>query len=293
MFVVTGANGQTGSAAMRHLLTGGHRVRGVVRREEQCAAWREAGAEAVVADLGDSRAMAACFDKAQGAYLMNPPAYAEPDLFEHAARVHTALIAAAEVAGVAHVVALSSVGAQHDSGTGNIHTTRDLEVRLAASSLRATVLRAANFIENWAWSLDALACGDVLPSMFAPVERALPMVSARDVGRVAAELLIAGGAAPPLVELHGPRDSSPNDVAAALARMLGRPIATRATPEAEWPSVFRASGMSESAVTAFCDMYRGFNDGRVAFSGDGITEHGVIGLDVVLDALISRDRRYQ
>ena len=46
-------------------------------------------------------------------------------------------------------------------------------------------------------------------------------------------------------------------------------------------------------MTAFCDMYRGFNDGRVAFSGGGITEHGVISLDVVLDALISRDRRDQ
>lgn len=293
MFVVTGANGQTGSAAMRHLLAGGHRVRGVVRREEQCAAWREAGAEVVVADLGNGRAMAACFDQAQGAYLMNPPAYAEPDLFEHAARVHTALISAAEVAGVAHVVALSSVGAQHDRYTGNILTTHDLEVRLAASSLRATVLRAANFIENWAWSLDALVSGDALPSMFAPVERALPMVSALDIGRVAAELLIAGSAAPPLVELHGPQDSSPNDAAAVLARLLGRPISALATPEAEWPTKFRASGFSDSAITAFCDMYRAFNNGRVAFSGDGITEHGVIGLDVVLDALPSRDRRYQ
>ena len=293
MFVVTGANGQTGSAAMRHLLASGHRVRGVVRREEQCAAWREAGAEAVVADLGDSRAMTACLDNAQGAYLMNPPAYAEPDLFEHAAHIHTALIAAAGVAGVAHVVALSSVGAQHDSGTGNILTTHDLEVRLAASSLRVTVLRAANFIENWAWSLDALLIGNVLPSMLVPVERALPMVSALDIGRVAAELLIAGSAAPPLVELHGPQDSSPNDAAAALARMLGRPISALATLETEWPSIFRASGFSESAVTAFRDMYRGFNSGRVAFSGDGITEHGVIGLDVVLGALISRDGRYQ
>ena len=293
MFVITGANGQTGSVAMRRLLAGGHRVRAIVRRPEQCAAWREAGAEAVVADLGDSHAMAACFDKSQGAYLINPPAYAEPDLFEHATRVHTALIAAAEAAGVAHVVALSSVGAQHDSDTGNILTTRDLEVRLAASSLRTTVLRAANFIENWGWSLDALAVGNVLPSMFAPVERALPMVSARDVGRVAAELLIAGSAAAPLVELHGPQDVSPNDVAAVLARRLGRPIAALATPEAEWPTVFRARGFSESAVTAFCEMYRGFNEGRVAFSGDGMTEHGVIGLDVVMDDLISRGRRYQ
>ena len=293
MFVVTGANGQTGSAALRHLLAGGHRVRAIVRRAEQCTAWREAGAEAVVADLGDRHAMTACFDNAQGAYLMNPPAYAKSDLFEHAARVHSALIEAAEAAGVAHVVALSSVGAHHNSNTGNILTTHDLEVRLGESSLRATVLRAANFIENWGWSLGALAVGDMLPSMLAPIERALPMVSARDVGRVAAELLVARGAAPPLVELHGPEDSSPNDAAAALTRMLRRQIVARATPEIEWPSVFRADGFSESAITAFCDMYRGFNNGRVAFSGDGVTEHGVIGLDAVLDALMSQARSDQ
>ena len=49
----------------------------------------------------------------------------------------------------------------------------------------------------------------VLPSMFSPVTRALPMVSVQDIGRVAAELLMAGPDAEPLVELHGPRDYSP------------------------------------------------------------------------------------
>ena len=73
MFVVTGANGQTGSAAMRRLLAGGHRVRAIVRRAEQCAAWREAGADAVVADLGDSHAMAACEDRICGGHSWDAP----------------------------------------------------------------------------------------------------------------------------------------------------------------------------------------------------------------------------
>ncbi len=290
MYVVTGANGQTGSNVLKTLLAHNVPARALVRRREQADAWRKAGAEAMMVDLADAATLASAFAGATGVYLMNPPSYSAPDIFKAAAAVHAAQIAAAEQAEVQHIVALSSVGAQHDHGTGNILTTHDLENRLLGSRVPSTVLRAANFLENWAWSLRPALETGVLPSMFAPVTRALPMVSVQDIGRVAAELLMEGPGAGPLVELHGPRDYSPEDAADALSRVTGKPVVAVATPETEWGETFRASGFSESASDAFCAMYRGFNSGWVAFGNADVAVRGRIGLEAVLKGLVDSNR---
>ena len=288
MFVVTGASGQTGTAAMTRLLERGHPVRAIVRREEQAVSWRARGAEAVVADLADEDAMTAAFAGAAGAYIMNPPAYTARDFLAQAHAVHGSLIRAAEQAGVGHIVGLSSVGAQHAEGTGNILTTHDLEVQLARSGVPSTRLRAANFIDNWAWAIGDTRTSGELPSMLLPTNRRIPMVAAADIGRVAADLLIEGPGQADLIELHGPSDYSPDDAAVILSDMLGRPVSARPVAEAEWLKVFRGSGFSESAVDAFCDMYRGFNSGLVAFDGSGTTRRGTIVLRDALATLIHR-----
>lgn len=286
LFAVTGACGQTGSVVTRHLLDAGHDVRVVVRRDEQARTWRSRGASAFVADLGERHSIRGAFAGVSGAYLMNPPAYEAQDIFAAARAVHSAMIEEAERSGVAHVVALSSVGAQHPSGTGNILTTHDLERQLASSSLRATILRAANFLENWAWSLPAAGSRGELPSMLTPVDVKLPMVSAVDVGRVAAELLLEGLAAPPLVELHGPRDYAPADAAAVLSTLLARPVRAVAVAESDWLKALAAQGFGRSASDAFVEMYRGFNSGHVAFSGEGEPRSGARSLSEVLQVAV-------
>ena len=286
MFVITGASGQTGTAAMLRLLELGQTVRAVVRREEQAASWRARGAAAVIADLAVATGMSAAFAGAAGAYIMNPPAYTAPDILAQARAVHGSLIRAAEQAGVGHIVGLSSVGAQHAEGTGNILTTHDLEVQLAQSRVSSTRLRAANFIDNWAWAIGETRTSGELPSMLLPTDRRIPMVAAADIGRIAADLLIEGAEAPDLVELRGPTDYSPDDAAAVLSELFDRPALAKPVAEDEWPNVFRGSGFSESAVDAFCDMYRGFNNGLVSFECSGITKRGTIDLRDTLAALI-------
>lgn len=288
MYVITGANGQTGSAAVRHLLKKGAPVKAIVRKPEQVARWTEAGAEVAVVDLLDTDALAEVFRGANGVYLMNPPAYGELDIFAYSARVHASLIAAAENAAISHVVALSSVGAQHTDGTGNIKTTHDLERRLARSKVPATIVRAANFMENWSWSLKRVASEGILTSMFSPVSRRLPMVSVADIGRVAGEQLLASTEAPPLIELHGPTDYSPNDAAAGLSEFVGRPVQAVVVPTNQWDAIFSETGFSPNAVEAFCEMYRGFNNGHVAFEGRGVTVHGETTLLEAIRNLVAR-----
>ncbi|QRM47228.1 NmrA family NAD(P)-binding protein [Rhizobium sp. BG4] len=288
MYAITGANGQTGSAAMRYLLKKNVPVKAILRKMEQGQLWIEAGAEVAVVDLLDTDALINAFRGARGAYLMNPPAYADPDIFGHSAAVHASLIAAAEAAALSHVVALSSVGAQHTDGTGNIKTTHDLERRLTVSKVPATIVRAANFMENWSWSLERVNSDGVLLSMFSPLSRRLPMVSVMDVGRVVGEQLLAGTAAPSLIELHGPKDYSPNDAASALSEILGRPVEAVLLPPACWNEVFAKAGFSTNAIKAFCELYRGFNNGHTAFEGRGVTMRGETTLSDALRLIVDR-----
>lgn len=288
MFVVIGATGNTGGAAIDALLRLGRPVRGVVRRADQAEALTSRGAGAAVATVDDPDALARAFEGAEAVYLMNPPAYGEDDLFARAATVHANLIAAAERAEVGRIVALSSVGGQHAHGTGNILTTHDLESRIATSSRPTTILRAANFIDNWGWVLKAATGKGVLPSMFLPLDHKLPMQSSRDVGEAAATLMTEGGPHRRIVELHGPEDYSPEDAAAALTEILGRPVTAVAVPEAEWAAPFRAQNMPERSVAGFCDMFRGFNSGHIVFEGTHETRRGPTTLTDALRGMLAR-----
>jgi uncharacterized protein YbjT (DUF2867 family) len=292
MYAITGAFGQTGTVVCETLLAAGERLRLIVRRDDDlAAAWRSRSAEVCVVDLLDTTSLTEAFRGVSGAYLLNPPAYMAHDLFATAREVHSSLITAANNAAVPHVVALSSVGAHQAAGTGNIMTTHDFEQQLQRLKGRLSILRAANFMENWAWSLPQVLEQGVLPSMFYPPDRQLPMVSAQDIGRTAASLFIESAASNRIVELHGPQPSSPQDAAAALSELLNKNVTAVAAVEGDWPVVFRAQGFPETTVRAFCDMFRGFNDSTVVFQGGHDTRHGGTTLKQALAHVLSAHER--
>lgn len=288
MYAITGAFGQTGSALCDALIEAGRPLRLLVRRDDEVAAkWRAKGASVVVVDLMDLAGLTEALKGVAGAYLLNPPAYLESNLFNRARDIHRNLIAAANAAAVPHVVALSSVGAQQAQGTGNILTTWDFEQQMQDFHGTLSILRAANFMENWAWSMKPVLEHGVLPSMFLPLDRALPMVSALDIGRTAAELLLNPPDRKQIVELHGPENVSPEDAAVAFGTLLGKSVTAVAVPESDWPDVFRQQGFPETTVQAFCAMFHGFNDGTVAFEGVHTTLHGSTTLHQSLAKLLS------
>jgi uncharacterized protein YbjT (DUF2867 family) len=287
MYAITGAFGQTGLALSQALLDLGKPIRMIVRRDdEQATFWRTKGAEVVVADLYNLTELTRAFDCIEAAYLMNPPAYFVGDLFAQARLVHGNLIAAANAASVPFTVALSSVGAQHDTGTGNILTTNDFENQLSNYTGELTILRAANFMENWAWSLSPVMGKGILPSMFLPIGRALPMVSALDIGRAAASLMVAQSGSRRIVELHGPQDYSPADAARAFSKLLGRPIQPVEDNYVDWSASMIGSGFPIMTVNAFVEMFAGFNSGLIAFEGTHETKRGQIPLQDALSALL-------
>jgi len=271
LFAISGATGQTGSAVASTLLQHGHSVRVLVRNAAKAAAWAARGAEVMEADFADSDSLARGLNGAVGAYFLNPPDYHSSDMFASAQRMGEVWCRAMERSEVESLVALSSVGAHLASGTGNIYTTHLLEQTLG--SLRADVhfVRAAWFMENWAGALAVAAKDGVLPSFLAPLDRAIAMVSASDIGRVCAETLMAGANAPRITELHGPKEYSPNDVAAAVSAVLKRDVSPVIVPESDWGATLGKWGFSAHAIETWGEMVRGFNSGHIVFEGGTCT----------------------
>lgn len=272
MYVVFGASGQTGSAAADALLKKNLAVRVVLHSDKTVDVWRAKGADIAFADLGDVGAMSDAMRDADAVYALNPPAYNVADMVATAGEVGRHYVAAVEEAGARKVVLLSSVGSQHAEGTGNILTTHILEKIFDDLEVPVAFLRAASFMENWSGVAQVAGEKGTLPSFYAPLDRKLPMVSATDIGRAAAEAMTEEWTGRRIIELSGPADYSPNDVADAFADALGRDVRAIVLPESEWPAIISGFGFSPEAVNSYEEMMRGFNSGHIVFEGGSRVE---------------------
>jgi uncharacterized protein YbjT (DUF2867 family) len=92
----------------------------------------------------------------------------------------------------------------------------------------------------------------------------MAQIATRDIGEVAARRLLAlDWSARTVHELHGQRDLTMTDVAAALGKAIGKPDLRYVAfpyPEAEKGMV--AAGLPADLAALYVDMAKGFNDGR-------------------------------
>ncbi len=277
MYVVLGANGRAGGETARALIELDEPVRVVLRRPEQAEQWMERGADVAIGSIDDAAGLAAAFRDASGAFVLCPPPVSG-DPYERAEEVGRALSAAVRQAGLPRLVALSSIGAQHATGTGVIAMLNTLERHLAGKAPSTTFLRPGYFVETWSEVAPAAVADGVLPSFLEPSQK-IPMVSTIDVGRTAARLLTEGFSGERIVELGGPQDWSANDVAAAFGRVLGRPVETIFVPPEARAGVLAQDGVPPQVADALLGMYDGLASGLVTRE-DG-TEHvrGSVALD--------------
>jgi uncharacterized protein YbjT (DUF2867 family) len=142
-------------------------------------------------------------------------------------------------------------------------------------------------MENAAWDV-AAARGGRISSYLQPLDRAIEMVSVRDIGRTAADLLRETWAGVRIVELSGPRKYSPNDEASGFAAVLGHPVDAVAVPRETWETRFRDEGMKHPG--ARMRMLDGFNEGWIDFQGDSAERRaGVITFETVARELVAED----
>jgi uncharacterized protein YbjT (DUF2867 family) len=263
MFVITGATGKVGSVAAEALLAAGEKVRVVVRDAAKAAALEARGAEVFVADLTDQVAMGRAVRGARGVFLISPPDVAAQDFIAERKPLTAALASTLAAEKVPHVVLLSSIAAQHPSGTGPIVTLHNAEQQLRAAGLAATFVRAGYFVENWGAVAQAAKADGVLPS-FIKADQPVTTVSTADIGQVVAQALRDGPRGVRVIELSGPTDPTPKDVAAAFSRVLGKPVNVIEVPLEAVVPTFESFGISKNIASLYREMYAGIASGKVA-----------------------------
>jgi uncharacterized protein YbjT (DUF2867 family) len=287
MYAIFGATGNTGAVVARELLNAGLPTRAIVRNAQKAASLRERGAEVVVADLLQPQQVSTALRGVRSAYVMLPPHVDGDDMLGVGRRIMDTVSRALSEASVQHVVLLSSVGAQHDSGTGPILGNHYAERVLRKAVPALTALRPPYFMENWAESLGALQEGKLV-TMLEP-ERSIPMIATEDIGRIAAARLQQGARAHEIVDLEGPRSYSPLDAARALSALTGRKVAPEFVPLEAIVPMLTSFGMGPATAELFRQMYEGIASGKVVHDGSGEpVARGTVPLEEVLRRLLAR-----
>jgi NAD(P)H dehydrogenase (quinone) len=263
-------------------------VRAIVRDRARAT---QLGVEVVLGEASDAASLAAAFTGAEAAFVMLVPPPQALDVLAESRAIAAAIAAAVRAAGVPHVVALSSVGAQLASGNGIVQALHDFEAALAGAAPSIVFLRPGYFMENWAAVLPAAQGAGVLPSAHKPLDAKGEIVSAHDVGHTVAELLFEPrqreGQGARIVDLTGPAQYSPVDAAAILSKLLGKEVSAVPSSREETIAGLVAAGMGADYAAKLADLDDAANEGRMGFpTGGGEVRRGTITLEQALQRLV-------
>ena len=283
MYVVFGANGNTGKVVASTLLDRGEKVRVVARDASKVSQLAARGAEVVTADVENADSVAKALSGAKGVYLLVPPDMASTDLVGRGRTIVDAYVAALAKSPVPHAVVLSSVAAQQPSGTGPIVITHYAETNLPkVKGTTFTFVRAAYFMENILANVGAMKGDGVLPVFGGGESYPFPMIATHDIGVIAAEALLAPPQEHAWIELSGPKEYSFADAAAFASKALGREVKPLVLPIDAMVPTLTQYGISANVAGLYREMTEGLGKGLVVFEGKGKAVRGETTLDRVL-----------
>lgn len=278
-FVVAGVSGNTGSVVAEALLAKRESVRVLLRDAASAEEWAARGAEVAIADLEESSAVARALRGASGAYLLIPPSFTAPSLRAFQVRVARALAAAAMESRIEHVVFLSGFAAHRGDGSGPLAGLHDAERLLGAvPGLRLSSIRAGYFFENVIPVLGVVKDAGVLPSFF-PADLSVPMVATRDIGRLAADLLL-DPTSRGVVELGSGLKYA--EVARVLGGILGKAVQVDEIPVDALAPTIANLGFNADLTSAYLELVTGIRSGALGFEGGHRRVEAQTSIDAVL-----------
>jgi len=263
--LVTGAAGAVGGIGRNlteFLLAKGHRVRAMVRREDERAeALRRLGAEVVQGDLTDLASMHRAIEGCGRVYfgMSVSPAYLKATVNTAAVARHYGVEAFVNMSQM--TVSQMSISETTDSPQHKLHWLA--EQALSWSGLRVVTVRPTVFLEGFFLTLAA-------PGVQTSDELALPMgtgktspISAIDVARAVAAIL--DDPTPhigQIYDLTGPESADLDHYARVFSEALGRPIRYRDGPLPAWREGLRQAKFSEHVVRHLSAMVELTRQGR-------------------------------
>lgn len=260
MYLVIGGTGTTGREVVRLLAARGEKVRVLVRDPFRASFLAAPGVELFQGDLARPAGLPAAFDGSSRVFLVTPPA---PDLVA----LQGAAVDAASTAGVERLVRVSVLGA----GTGipvqlaTWHT--EAENLVSAAGIPAVHLRATSFMQNFLASAELIRTTGQLFGTSG--DGRLTFVDARDVAAAGVGALTRPSHQDEAVDIGGPAALSLDEVAAAFASVIGRPVTHVDLPGEAMKAGLIGAGLPEWLAVDLVALH-GLARGRIMPVSDGV-----------------------
>jgi len=269
MYIVVGASGQVGSAVVRNLLQREVPVKGIVHDSQKAGTLEKQGAKVTVADAFDLSALTECFKDGHVLFVITPETGRNQDVLKDTQTILENYREAIKGSSVKKIIGLSSIGAQHAQGKGNLEMSYMLEHAFEGLPVHQVFIRPAYYFSNWFMSLDQIKDEGILYTFY-PLDLAIPMISPQDVGQIIAEIMVHEESDSITYELEGPQAYTPVEVAQAFAGALKKDIQAVQIPRDEWGVALQKMGFSKNGIMNFVKMTDAVIDGTAVAEKQGM-----------------------
>jgi uncharacterized protein YbjT (DUF2867 family) len=257
-YLITGATGEVGARVTRHLLELGERPRILVRNGEKARTMFGNSVDTYVGDLSMPETVRDAFEGANAVFLVNVGR-------EIPERDRTAAELCRELS-VAKVVKLSSLDVEQGLAIGAWHERGEKVIR--ETGLPFVNVRPTGFMSNLlAWA-HAVKTEGVVRSSTGEGRR--PFIHPEDIAAVSVKALVHDQYVGENLPVTGPESLSFQDVTAALAAAIEKPLRYEVIPDKEARTRYARVSGSEEETEAHVALWRAIREGRLAATTGGV-----------------------
>lgn len=254
MIVITAPTGRIGGKLVRELAGDAEPVRVVARDPARLAPDVRDRVEVVRGSLDDPGVVAAAYAGADALFWLAPPDPRATSIDGHVLGLTGTTCAAIAAQGVKHVVGVSTLGRGVAKNAGQISAALAMDEMIMETGVHYRALCMPGFMENTLAQAGPIRDQGVFYGLL-PGGLAGPTCATRDIAAVAARLLRdRTWTGQEDVQVLGPEDLAPDDMAAIMSDVLGRPVRYQRVPAEGYLASLTAAGMSEEWARGLVDM---------------------------------------
>lgn len=304
LFIITGATGNVGSHLIPILRQNNLKTHCIVRNQSKASDLESQGCSTSIANLNKLTSTANALERAAQdgpctLFLLHPESFTT-DLFVEAERFANNVAKAIHAAGknIRRVVFLSTLGAEVSKGTGFLRTSHIIEeilTRELSNVCELFFIRAAYFFENWEMSISAVrndAEAKAIQSFIPRADQKLHMVASKDIAACIARWMMKdsdGVGSVRVVQIVGPEEYSPRDVAVAVGEALNRrDIGVECIGEEGVRGLGKQLGWSETAIKAWLETIEFLKNGGADIGEALLLEKGRVTISQFCDEVVKR-----
>jgi len=225
LVLLTGATGYVGGRLLPLLVEDGWCVRCLARQPERLLSRVPAGVEVVSGDVLNAASLSQAMDGVEAAYYLVHSMGTTGDFEEQDRLAANNFVAAAQAAGVQHIIYLGGLGEDEPDLSAHLRSRHEVGERLRAHSVPVIELRASIIIGSGSLSFEMIrALVERLPVMVTPRwvrVTAQPIAIGDVLAYLRSALSVETGNRSCIIEIGGPDQVSYGDLMREYARQRG------------------------------------------------------------------------